>query len=511
MNVAFGWPLTLAGTLALAAIVYGLQHLRVRRRILRLPTAGLWAEAMRDAPARVLGGRFRFWATFALILGIALLLWTAAAQPQVGPAAGAGRQIFYLDNSALLLPDGDLAAAKRALIADVRATAPDRREVVLGDAVATRLLVPGENVSLLARRLDLVRAQARPSRFATWLPDAGAPVRYYGAWPAAKVAAPAGRSVTYGYLTDPVPGNRGIVALGATPAASGRWSAADVLVGVASADGSEPDDLRWTLDGEAVDPARVRSLGGGRYLLPDVAAAGQMVTVALSASDGFPADDSARLRLPDRRPLRVALLAGTPASVATSVAADDSLAVVPLAQAQVVVGSPAATAATALPALVLTDPAAQDQAFVFAGPGEGARDDLAARLDELGLREADAAALADALRRPIGVTLRDATARRVGVWGAVFASGSSFADSAAMPLLLSRSLHWLGGAPAWQSHDPDALTDRATTLAVADGSARPAITPMGSTVPNLPVVALLLAALLLLGGEWWLVQRGRIA
>ena len=151
------------------------------------------------------------------------------------------------------------------------------------------------------------------------------------------------------------------------------------------------------------------------------------------------------------------------------------------------------------------------QAFVFAGPDEAARDDLAARLDELGLRDVDAVALADALGRPIGVDLRDATARRVGIWSIVFASDTPFAHSAAMPLLVSRSLHWLGGRPQWQSVDPAALTDRATTLAAAV-PAPGKVTPLGGTAwPELPVLGMLAAALLLLGIEWWLVQRGRMA
>lgn len=502
MNLAqVGWPVVAAGALVLAAIVYGLQHLRVRRRVVRMPTAGLWRQALRDAPASVLGGRFRFWLTYMLILGISLLLWAATALPQGEAAAGQGRQTFYLDNSALLLGEDDLHAAKRALLADVRTVAPDRRDVVLGDAVATRLLAPGESVSLLARRLDLVQAQARPSHFAEWLRHAAGPVRYYGAWPTARETAAdgGGRTVTYGYLAHGVPGNRGIVALGVMPARSGRWATADVLASVAAADGTVPDDLRWTLDGERIDPSRIESLGNGRYRLSDVDAAGQEIMVALARGDGFPADDSARLRLPDRRPLRVALLAGTPAAIRAAVAADDSLAVVPAGQAQVAIGDAAALRTTTLPALVLTDAATQAPAVVLAGPAEAARDDLVGRFDELGLPAAEA------------VVVEDATARRIGVGAAMFAARSPFADSAAMPVLLSRSLHWLGGTPDWQSENPAALTDRATTLAAADGSARPEIVHLGSAWPNLAIIGLLFGALLLLGGEWWLFQRGRIA
>ncbi len=64
----FGLPLTIAGALVLAGIVYALQRLRAQPRVLRLPTAGLWAQAMRAAPVRVLGGRFRYWLAYLLIL-----------------------------------------------------------------------------------------------------------------------------------------------------------------------------------------------------------------------------------------------------------------------------------------------------------------------------------------------------------------------------------------------------------------------------------------------------------
>lgn len=289
----FGWPVTLTGAVVLAGIVYLLQRLRARRRVLRLPTAGLWAQAMREAPARVLGGRFRYWLAYLLILAIALLLWIAAAHPTVSPAsASGGMQRFYLDNSALMTGGGDLARAKRALLADVRATPADLREVILGDAVGTRLLAPGESASLLSRRLDMVSAEARPSAFVAWARHIDpATIRYYGAWGAAH---PAARSAAlhYGYLADPVPGNRGIVALGVTPAASGQADKADLLVTVAAAGGAVPSaaDLRWTRDGQGFVPPNVEALGGGRYLVRDINAAGEVIGVALAKGDDFAAD-----------------------------------------------------------------------------------------------------------------------------------------------------------------------------------------------------------------------------
>ncbi|PVX29343.1 hypothetical protein [Sphingomonas pokkalii] len=551
----FGLAGTIAGALALVALLYLLQRLRARRRVVHLPAAALWAQAMREAPARALGGRFRHWLAFALIVAIALALWLAAAHPQAAPAETGASRRFYLDNSALLAPAGELARAKRALLADVRATPAQRRAVFLGDAAGTRLLAPGESDSLLARRLDLVTAEARPSGFGAWLRRTGESgpgdtIRYYGGWPVlrdATPAAPRGTAVQPGYLARAVPDNRGIVALGATPARSGMAGRADILVAVAAARGESPSPsaLRWTLDGKPFAPTSVENAGGGQYLVRNVAATGQVLQVTLAGNDGFPQDDAAALRLPDRTPLRVALLGGTPDVVRAAIAADGGLTIVPAASAQVAIGDAGATGSLALPALVFTDPARQGRAFAFAEPDNAAKGALADRLDELGLAQVDASAIADALGKPIGVDITQGARRRVGVWRALFAPDSPFALDAAMPIFLAQSLRWLGNADGWRPYAkagapipdqsrlyglpdragadllgvatridaaPVALTDRAVTLAAADTSARPAVAPEGGALPaDLPFVLLVLAAGLLLAAEWWLLQRGLIA
>jgi len=146
------------------------------------------------------------------------------------------------------------------------------------------------------------------------------------------------------------------------------------------------------------------------------------------------------------------------------------------------------------------------------------------RLDNLGLAGLDAGALADALHRPVGVDIHDARQRQVTAWRAIFAPGSPFVQSPAMPIFVSRSLHWLAQRQDWQSvaqdgvdplaapaarrDQPVSLTDRATTLAAADTSPRPVVEHSGGACPSdLPFLLLLLAAGTLLGVEWWLVQR----
>ena len=543
------WPVVAAGAAALAALLYLLQRLRARRRVVALATAMLWAQALEDAPLRVAGARFRYWLAYLLALAIALALWLAFAHP-VPPARGAatGQELFYLDASAALGGAGEWDAATRALLADVRAAPGDRRAVFLGDATGTRLLAPGEAVPLLARRLAGLTATARPSTFAAWLRDRaarspGAVVRYYGAWPVARGAAQGlPVTLTYGHLSRPVPGNRGIVALGAMPAASGRWGRADVLVEAPGVNGAAA--LRFTRDGRA-DSLAVSALAPGRFLLRDVVADGTTLAVELRDGDGFAMDDRAALRLPDRRPVRVAIGAGVPGAIAAAVRADDAFAVTDPAQAQVVVAL-AGQAPADRPALVLGG--SEGAAFAFAGPGEGTGGDLAKRVDDFGLARVDAVALADALRRPIGVSVADAPVRRLTVWRELFDPRAGFARSAAAPLFVARGLRWLAGDEPWRPYvragadlpgpvagwsgagvlpgtpafldragetnidgrpQTVSLLDPATTRMMADPASPPAISPGGATtLPDPWFMGLIALALLLLGAEWVLVRRG---
>ena len=532
-----------AGALLLVAILYGLQRLRARRRVLLLPTAGLWRQAMQDAPLTVLGSRFRYWLAFLLAVAIALLLWLAVAGPMRAAQASAGTDLFYFDASAPLTAPGADAAARRALIAAVRATSAARRAVFLGDAVGTRLLAPGESASLLAARLDRVTPEARPSTFGRWLtqtaaqlpPGQTATVHYYGGRAAAGAArVPNGIGLRYGYLAPPVANNRGIVALGAMPAASGRWRDADVLVAVAGRTSPplDPAALTWTLDGEAFVPDRVAQGGRGSIVLRDVPATGGVLRVALRRGDGFPADDSASLRLPDRRPVLVALLPGVPATIRRAVAADDAFATVDAGTAQVIVRTAGSGGAVRpdLPTLILSDPARTAATFVFAGPGERVGGALATRLDDLGITAIEAGRIADMLHRPIAADVADAPRRSVAIWRDLFDPRAPFAGSPAMPLLVTRSLRWLAGERGWTAYAKAAASpgDVSATVTLGDPAPPPAITsltdrrvtadaavvtpsavvePVGRFPGERVLSALLLAALALLAAEWWLVQR----
>ncbi len=563
--VAWSTAAVVAGAIAIAALLALLQRLRVQRRRVMVAALPLWSQVARAMPPRVTGGRFRRPLSYLLALAIALALWLAASRPEpVAPPQG-GVHVFYLDASALMTGGDAFAQARAALERQVAGVAPRARSVVLGDGAGTMLLAPGEDAALLPARLAGVRPALRPaSGFARWLAgvDRATPatIRYFGhRAPFDAVPRPGGAvRLAAGFLAAPVAVNRGIVALGVSPAASGSWGRADVLVTLWDSRGdgaSGADALRWTLGGAAWVPARVDAAGGGRLIARDVPATGATLGVALRDGDGFAADDRASIVIPDRRPIGVAIGAGVPASIIRAVRLDPAFRIVAADAAQVAVDTGGAGAGR-LPALVLTDPAREPATFVVAAPAGEGDVALAERLDSLGLRRIDAAGLADALGRP--VALREGApgaARMVGAWAPMFADRSAFARSPALPLFVSQTLRWLAGPAPWTpyakagaslpdqsalyglSDDPAlraeglgesvhlpqagetmvagrriavALSDPETSRMAAARSGRaPGVAPVSpGGAADLLIPALLLLAALLLAGEWRLYHRG---
>ncbi|GAW39654.1 hypothetical protein SH203_00029 [Brevundimonas sp. SH203] len=448
----------LAGAAALAALLFALQILKARQKRVRIATAGLWAQAVRAAPLRVFRSRFRRWLAYLLVLAIALSLWIAGARPELAPRADAERQVFYLDASAGLTARDDFAQAKRALLADVRATDPAQRIVYLGDATATPLLRPGETVALLAKRLDAVRAEARPSDFARFMATAPfradrtgvrATIRFYGAAFDARTAKPAdGARVTYGYLAAPVPDNRGVVTLGASPAASGLADRADVLVRAIDGRGRPlaASDLVFRQNDKTVAPTVVASANG--LIVRDVMADGGVFEARLARGDAFSADDRAALRLPDRRRLRIALSPGAPTSVRRVVLLDTGLEITGPDQAQVAVRRSGEAFAQGLPTLEITADRAQP-AFVVAHRADDAAPDLAGDAEALGLDGLDVAALARKADRPVAVEAAEGPRRGLAIWSLLFENGGGFTASADFPVFVTRSLRWLSNPAPW--------------------------------------------------------------
>ncbi len=450
----------IAGAIGLAALLFALQILKARQKLVRIAAAGLWAQAARVTPLRVFRQRFQRWLAYLLILAIALLLWIAGARPEMTPGRDAADHIFYLDASAVLMGRDDLAQARRALIADARNTDPARRAVYLDGAVATPILRPGENLALLSQRLDGVKARPAPSGFAHALAgreldgaaSSGRPsvVHYYGAWSGARTVAPsADRRLVYGYLAAPTPYNRGVVALGASPAASGDAGRADILVEAIGADGRPlpADALRFSRDGrDVVADTLVRP--DGRLIVRDVVADGGLFTVRLARSDAFPADDKASLRLPDRGPVNVALSPGAPAAVVRAVKLNPAFSVTAPQDAQVVVRRSGERFGEDRPALIVTQSGDQP-AIVFTYGVEEPEPDLSGALEALGMSDVETQALARTTRRDVSAETRPGQQRSVAVWSALFDDGGGFPAAASFPVFVSRTLSWLVDAGPW--------------------------------------------------------------
>ena len=449
----------LAGAGALAALLFILQILKARQKRVRIATAGLWAQAARAAPLRVFRQRFQRWLTYLLVAAIALLLWFAGARPEIAPAADAERHVFYLDASAGLTARDDFARASRALLADVRATDPARRIVYLGDATATPLLRPGENVALLARRLNGVKAEARPSDFARFFEAApfeasGASrgrttVHYYGAWSGAEAVRPTrGLRLDYGYLAAPVADNRGVVALGVAPAASGLADRADVLVQAIDSRGRalSASDMIFRQNGQVLITAIAQTTNG--VILRDVMADGGLFEARLARGDAFGADDQAALRLPDRRRLRVALSPRTPVSVRRVVRLDTGIEVTAPDQAQAAVRVAGEDFAPTLPALELEGDRTHP-AFQLTYKADEAEPDLATDAEALGLDALDVSALARKANRPVAVQAARGPRRGLAIWTLLFEDGGGFTTTADFPVFVTRSLRWLADPAPW--------------------------------------------------------------
>ncbi len=453
ITTSFSTPLVLAGVAALAAVVTLLYVLKVRRRRVAVAGATLWQQAQRQVPPRLLGGRLRRPLAWLLSLLIVLLLWWAASGLSWQAREDGRDHVFYLDASAWLLGDGRFAAASEALQRDVAATPGGRNRVVLGGDVGALLLAPGENPALLAARLRDATAQALPSAFPSWLASAGSGdaatvVHYYGAQPpldsAGAESSQDGR-VLAGYLAPPIPGNRGIVTLGSSAAASGRWDAVDVLISVAASGAAEPApaELRLTLAGAPLQATPVAAAEVGSWWLRDLPARGGVLRVQLDPADAFVADDQAALRLPVRQPVRVALSTNVPAIVREAVDVDPSLQLVDASSAQVQIIATGDAPQGAAPALRLVTARDDGAAFHFQVATEEEAGSMAGSLAALGLEQAGTSALAEELQRPVGVDLTIGQTRNVSVWNEAIATARSFTGSPAWPLFLNRSLHWL--------------------------------------------------------------------
>ena len=563
-----GLPAVLAGLAGLAGILFVLQQLRVRHAEITVPTTLFWAAAVREAPVRVFRRRFRHWLAYLLVLLICALLWIGFAGPEVDRQGGAEHTVLFLDGSAHTSDPADFERAKRELVDDVAGLSPGSREVLFGGAHTLKLLSPGEDRRLLEKRLASLAPEASPSRLDEQLRlmtrNAAYPetvrVVVYGRAPVGDrtlAGLPAGFSVSRAVEYEPAAVNHGITALGVGPAASGAWNRVDVRIGITSSGGAsiDPGDLRVGIEGGDLGGAALAATAPGRFVLRDLIADGATLEVRIDKADKLSLDNVARLTLPERLRLRVAVAEGIDAAIHNAIHADKGLELV-AEDADVLVRQAGDTRPVDRPAITLRPMADQDTAFEIAYVGErDTRQVLEASVSRLGLDQIDAMALASAVDRPIGVAVFEGAERQVSIWSELLQPNYNFVHSRSFPLFLSKSLRWLAGEQAWYAYlaagrtvteqsvrsslgaadngaletlGADYLPARAGIVAV-DGGADLQVSLLSEAVSDLSAGAavessalgtaagvpltglvtwLILAALLLFGIEWYLYQRG---
>lgn len=493
-----GLPAVLAGLAGLAGILFVLQQLRVRHAAITVPTTLFWAAAVREAPVRVFRRRFRHWLAYLLVLLICALLWIGFAGPEVDRQGGAEHAVLFLDGSAHTSDPADFERAKRELVDDVAALSPGSREVLFGGAHTLKLLAPGEDRRLLEKRLASLAPEASPSRLDEQLrlmtrngayPET-VRVVVYGRAPVddrTLAGLPAGFSVSRAVDYAPAAVNHGITALGVGPAASGAWDRVDVQIGITSSGGSGVaadglpigdlpiGDLQIDIEGRATGDAVLTRVSAGRFVLRDVLADGATLAVRIDVADKLLLDNVARLALPERSRVRVAVAGGVGSAldstsgstidstvdatidspIHNAIRADKGLELVAedTDDADVVVRLASDARPIDRPAITLRPMADQDTAFEIAYVGErDTRQVLEASVAGLGLDQIDAMALASAVDRPIGVAVFEGAERQVSIWSELLQPNYNFVHSRSFPLFLSKSLRWLAGEKAWYAY-----------------------------------------------------------
>jgi hypothetical protein len=561
------------GLAALATLLYVLQRLRVRHRQVTVVTTLFWRVAAEEAPARTLVERFRHPWAYAFILLIVSLLWLAFAGPQPSRTQSGSFHVLVLDGSAGMAAGTRFKDAVAALKSHVSRLSPDQRQVVWCGAGTRTLLNPGEQELLLTKRLaglqpeaapasveNLLRQLAvssRPGRATEVVIFGDAPVRAetLALTPSLMVArAPIGPRKT--------PRNAGITALGVTEAESGAWDRVDVFVRVESdRPAAGPADLLTIdVDGREVPVTELRAVRGDStkgYLLRNLPAAGGLLTARLTTDDAVPLDNVARIRLPEKPRLKVQLSPSLDHVLRPVLEADPAIQITDTG-AKVAIRRQGENVGPSLPALEFV-PSAAHPAFLITFPEK--LDSTAVfdhAVNAIGLKEIDAMSLADSAKRPIEVAITSGTQWRFEVWEELLSDDFNFTKSRAFPLFVANSLRWLAevrsGYPFVAAGRPlvsetleldnrvlDAeghvldplgvpfvppqagqikvehggrplevsLLDPASTLGAARAGS--ALTEQASAgLSANPVVWLLLAALGLLGLEWYLYQTSRV-
>ena len=554
----------LGGIAGIAALLFLLQLLRIRHVEVAVPTTIFWRAAAREAPVRVLRGVFRHPLAYLLILAICTLLWLAFAGPEAHDDRTSAYRVLFLDGSAHTSAGSEFDEAVDKLKSDLASLPDGAREVIWGGARNLKLLKAGEDRLLLDHRLEGLAPEAAPSALNEQLRLLSLPgvapesleIVVYGRAPVDPVvldALPPGTRVSRAIDYAKSGPNRGVASLGVGSAASGRWDRLDLLVRTGGTPDAAPvEGIAVHVNGQRLDDERQEWLAADVATVRDLPADGSSVEVQIEAGDELALDDAARLTLPVRRVIRVALAGELDPSIEHAIEADPGLEVV-TEDPSIVIRRGRVEAFGDIPALEFAPAAVQETAFEIAYTGDDSAElALRSSIAALGLDQIDAAGIAAEARRPVGVQLRHAELAGISVWDELLAH-YNFTGSRSFPLFISRAARWLAGEPAWHPYlaagrplpgatvwslattaDPaldalgaDYVLGAAGTVPSGQGvatvalssdavTARSAGTPLavsqagGGVAATGIVTWLILAAFVLLGAEWYLYQRGMV-
>lgn len=450
-----------SGLAGLAGLLFILQQLRVRHVEIAVATTMFWAAAAREAPVRVYRRRFRHILAYLLVLLICALLWIGFADPEVDESSSADYYVLYLDGSAHTSDAEEFAAAKRRLLDDLDGLPLGAREVILGGAHNVKVLAAGENKLIAAQRLGSTIPKPAPSRLDDQLRLMSASSAYpenvniviYGRAPIRQSILdqlPSGYNVTRATTYNDESYNAGISSLGSGDAASGIWRRVDVMFAITTSDGSgfDTNDVSIRLNAQLANN-EIERVGDNKFVVRDLAANGAILEVQINKADKLSFDNAARLTLPDRPVIRVALGPEVSGAIANLIAVDDGLRLV-TEDEDVRVRVAGAETNTDVPVLQLQSMAIQQTAFEIGHTGQyEARSALQTSVAGLGLDLIDSTGLASAVNREIGVRVYAADHRSISVWLELFESRYNFTGSRSFPIFLSRSIRWLANEPPW--------------------------------------------------------------
>lgn len=485
-----------AGIVGLAAVLYVLQRLRVRYREVSVVTTLFWRQAVEQSPVRVFRKQFRHILAYLLILAICSLIWISFADPRLeNQSAGQEHYVLLLDGSAGMSRADKFERAVAALKKDVALFPDNAREVFWVGGTVRKLLGTGEHQLLLDERLQLLEPQAAPPAMEGQIlqlatlsrQDRPVTVLIYGDSPIRQQildSMPPGIKIVRAGATEVGVGNTGITSLGIGESISGVWDTIDLLVTVQS-DTEETitrDDFEIRIDGQTLELAEIDQRPPGTFVLRDLPAKGGLLQVQLVRDDVLALDNVARLRLPDRSPIKV-MLSPSLVSVLGDLLAVDPAVKLTDQYPDVIVrryGESTGTdpSSVSKPVLEFVPMASQNVAFLLTySDKQQAPPNLAAVMQSVGLNQIDARTLAEAANKPIEVSVTAGTVSNFSVWEELIGGEYNFVQSRSFPLFIAKSLRWLSGAKAWHPYVAAgqpliAATDgRAVVLADQQGNA----------------------------------------